>query len=70
MKQIIIDLTLFKKMCGGGRCPKILLNEDGDALVQGLLVDDSIKKTLNVPQGEDIIFLPKEIIQEFLENNK
>ncbi|MDR2125653.1 MAG: hypothetical protein LBP63_02320 [Prevotellaceae bacterium] len=69
----IINLDTFHKTyenCGGGTCPKILLNEDGDALVQGLLVDNSIKKDLNVSNGEDVVFVPKNIIQEFLMQNK
>ena len=65
----IVNLDSFIQECGGGRCPKILINENGDALVQGLLVDDSIKKELNVPKEEDIVFLPNEVIQEFLNNN-
>lgn len=66
----IENLGLFIQTCGGGRCPKILINENGDALVQGLLVDDAIKKELDVPEGEDVVFVPKSIIQEFVGKNK
>jgi len=66
----IENLGLFIQTCGGGRCPKILINENGDALVQGLSVDDATKKELNVPEGEDVVFVPKSIIQEFMEQNK
>ena len=52
--------------CASGLCPRILLNENGDALVQGLLVDDATKKELNVPEGEDVVFVPKSIIQGFV----
>jgi hypothetical protein len=56
--------------CTAGGCPKILINENGDALIQGLLVDESVKKSLNVPKSEDIVFVPKSIIQEFVKQNK
>lgn len=55
--------------CAGGKCPKILINENGDALVQGLVVDNATKKELNVPEGEDVIFVPKSVFQEFVKQN-
>lgn len=67
---IKVNLDSFIQRCGGGRCPKILTNENGDALVQGLLVDNATKKELNVPEGEDVVFVPKEVFQEFVKLKK
>jgi len=55
--------------CAGGKCPKILIDENGDPIVQGLSVDDVTKKELNVPEGENVVFVPKSIIQEFVKHN-
>lgn len=56
--------------CGGGHCPRILIIENGDALVQGFVVDNATKKELDVPEGEDVIFVPKSVFQEFVKLNK
>ncbi len=63
-----IDLTKFEQKCGGGRCPKILLKENGDALVQGKIVGQDVLSRLNVPSDENVVFLPESVIKEFLRN--
>ncbi len=63
-----INLTEFRQVCGGGRCPKILIKKNGDALVQGSIVGDDILTGLNVPAEENVVFLPKEVINEFIKN--
>ena len=74
MKIEKLNLELFHRVitatCGGGSCPQILINDNGDALVQGSLLDESVKKGLNLPNGEDVVFVPKSIIQKFLKQNK
>lgn len=56
--------------CARGKCPKILINEEGNALVQGLTVDSSTKKELGIPEGEDVVFVPNSIIQKLIQHNK
>ena len=60
----------YEASCGGGACPKILINDDGDALVQGLLVDEATKKKLTIPEGEGLVFVPNSVIKEFLKQSK
>ncbi len=65
-----VSLGKFQQKCGGGRCPKILLDEKGNALVQGAKVDKVCVAGLNVPEHEDVVFIPKDVIAEFLANCK
>lgn len=64
----MINLREFKQICGGGRCPKILLKKNGDALVQGGIVETDVLRNLNVPSGENVVFLPGEVVKEFIKN--
>lgn len=63
-----VDVLDFEQKCGGGRCPKILMNRNGDVLVQGSNVDDEVRAHLNVPTGENVVFLPRDVMKEFLDN--
>ena len=38
----------YEASCGGGACPKIFIDDNGDALVQGYLVDDATKIKMNL----------------------
>ena len=56
------------KMCGGGRCPRIFKDTNGDYIIQGIKVSDEIKTSLNPLENEDIVKLPKSLIDELREN--
>ena len=74
MKIITFNFDSFihriEASCGGGRCPKIYINDDGDALVQGYFVDEATKIKMNLNEDEDVVFVPKSIIQEFIKQIK
>lgn len=63
-----LNLKEFTQVCGGGRCPKVLLKKNGDALVQGAVIGEEILQRLNVPAEENVVFLPGEVIKEFIKN--
>lgn len=68
MKQVV-SVNGFTQKCGGGRCPKVLLRDNGDALVQGIKVEDAdIRAGLNVPDTEEVVFLPSDVVREFVES--
>ena len=74
MKKIEINFDSFmhkyEASCGGGACPKIFIDDNGDALVQGYLVDDTTKIKMNLNDDEDVVFVPKSIIQELIKQIK
>lgn len=51
-------------MCGGGRCPRVLKSENGDVLIQGYSISQEDMAALGIPNGENIIFLSKEILSQ------
>ncbi len=61
-----VTLSNYRQVCGGGRCPKFLVNDNGDVLVQGTKVERSSVSGLNVPPYEDVVFIPKDVLAEFL----
>jgi hypothetical protein len=76
MAKKIINLDSFVQtgdvppQCAGGLCPKILIDDNGDALVQGYVIDDATKAKMNKNEDEDIVFVPKNIIQDLIKHYK
>ena len=60
----------YETSCGGGACPKIYINDNGDALVQGYFVDDATKIKMNINEDENVVFIPKSILQELIKQIK
>lgn len=60
------ELKLIVKMggCTGSSCPAVY--EDGDAqyYVQGKIVSNEIREKLNVPMGEDVVSIPKKLLDQ------
>lgn len=44
--------------CMGGNCPSFLLTDDGAVLVQGYMIKEDEKGSLNIPSGEDVVLMP------------
>lgn len=61
-------LSDYVRLCGGGRCPRVFLAENGDFIVQGLTIDPGLKKELDPLPNEDVVRLPKEVVDELFRN--
>ena len=59
-------------MCSpkGGCCPSIYENENGDYIIQGISLDDEIKKNLKLGKNEDAILVPADLIDELIKTKK
>lgn len=68
--QLTVNLDKFKMYsgdihgCGSGRCPRVLINDAGDVIIQGQCLSQKSVSELNVPDGESVVFLPKEIVEK------
>jgi hypothetical protein len=49
-------------MCGDGSCPAIYRDNSGRIFVQGTKVEALLKKLVFVPEHEEIVELPSELI--------
>lgn len=56
--------------CMGGACPAIYETEDGNYLVQGLVLSQDQKLGVVLPHGEDAVLIPKGLLREFAERYK
>ena len=69
-KFITVELNEFRDYgdgisnCGGGRCPRVLINDNGDAIIQGYSLSPDNIATLDVPNGENVIFLSKDVLAQ------
>ena len=63
-------LSDYVRLCGGGRCPRVFLAENGDFIVQGLTIDSETKKLFTPLPEEDVVRLPKEVVEELFRNYK
>jgi len=62
---MLIDI---RQLCGGGRCPRVFLTEEGDFIVHGLRVDPDLKAQLDPLENEEVVRLPKEVVRELFQN--
>lgn len=62
----MIDRSNLIQLCGGGRCPRVFLTDKGDFIVQGLLVDTELRDQLDPLESEEIVRLPREVVDELL----
>lgn len=72
MKQVKINLNDFVTFsgcdeltnCGSGRCPRVLINNSGDVIIQGISLPTETFDAMKIPEGENAIYLSKEILSE------
>lgn len=65
----MIDKSKWIQLCGGGRCPRAFITEEGELIVQGILVDPEVKAQLDPLSNEEVVRLPKEVVQELLRHS-
>ena len=46
------------------KCPTVLALEDGSVLVQGYKLNAEDTSFLDIPEGENVVHLPKDFIQQ------
>ncbi|MEZ4850662.1 MAG: hypothetical protein R3B93_19010 [Bacteroidia bacterium] len=56
--------------CADSSCPTIYINEAGNYVIQGFKIKATDKSKVNVPKGEDMIEVPAEFLQQFIEKMK
>lgn len=52
--------------CAGGSCPTIYETDRGTILLQGCVLTAEDKRSLCIPQNEDVVEVPKEFIERFV----
>ncbi|MDM4767282.1 hypothetical protein [Pelomonas sp. SE-A7] len=60
-----ITLTLLASDptgCAGGKCPTLYRGSDGHIYVQGFVVEDALKASVSVPNGEELVRIPEALI--------
>lgn len=48
--------------CIGGTCPAIYETDEGDFVVQGSSLSKDLKSAIRVPEGEEIVLIPRELL--------
>lgn len=61
-------LKKLERCCGGGRCPRVFVDENGDLVVQGFRVDSCLRNELNPLDNEEVVRLPRHLVQELYKN--
>lgn len=67
MKRIALtdrDGTPRNPQCRGGRCPAVYEVSDGDFVIQGFVVPDSDRTSLDIPDDEDVIRIPRTLLEQ------
>lgn len=67
MKNLLEKMGLIR-LCGGGRCPRVFKSENGDLIVQGILVDEKTRNACNPLPNEEVIRIPKDLLEELRKN--
>ena len=58
--------TISPRACANGACPSFLLTDTGSVLVQGAKLAPNHRKSLTVPDHEDVVAIPKEVFDALL----
>lgn len=72
MNNLNVVVTMSSKSngpCRGSACPTIFTDECGNYYFQGKIVPSIDKKKLNIPDDEDIVLIPEELVNKFIEKN-
>lgn len=56
--------------CAESTCPTIYQDDQGNFVIQGFILKNEIKKSINIPEGEDAIKVPAEFIETFIAKMK
>ncbi|MEO0899604.1 MAG: hypothetical protein AAFY71_24555 [Bacteroidota bacterium] len=67
MKLNVIHATAN---CADTTCPTIYQDEQGRYVIQGFIIKAEDKSSINLPEGEDAVVVPKEFIEAFLAKQK
>ncbi len=52
--------------CDESSCPTIYQNESGSFFIQGYVVAQDNREGANIPEGEDLVKVPKEFLEAFI----
>ncbi len=52
--------------CNESSCPTIYQNESGSFFIQGYVVAQDNREGANIPEGEDLVEVPKEFLEAFI----
>jgi hypothetical protein len=47
--------------CSSGPCPKLYEDDDGSLYVQGYVVTDEERKKINLPNGEELVRIDRDL---------
>lgn len=62
-----MPLKFICSRCASGPCPTIYLDTDsGNLVVQGFKVDQTRRAGIAVPEHEDVVEIPRDLIDLFL----
>lgn len=52
--------------CNESSCPTIYQNKSGSFFIQGYIVAKDSRAGANIPEGEDLVEVPKEFLEAFI----
>ncbi|MFA7192013.1 MAG: hypothetical protein WC089_01800 [Candidatus Paceibacterota bacterium] len=52
--------------CSGSSCPTIYESSNGSIIVQGFKITNEERNTILIPQGEDMVVIPKSLIEKII----
>ena len=58
--------TIGSHTCANGGCPALLLTDTGTVLVQGAKLPANPRQSLDIPDHEDVVAIPKEVFDALL----
>jgi len=58
--------TIVSPACAQGACPSFHLTDNGIVLVQGARLPDNPRDSLDIPDHEDVVAIPKDVFEGLL----
>jgi hypothetical protein len=58
IQKIIGEQGAMPQLCGGGKCPSVIIADDGNAYVQGYQLGAGDNAVLVAPAGEGFVKMP------------
>ena len=58
--------TIVSPACAQGACPSFHLTDKGTVLVQGAKLPANPRESLDIPEHEDVVAIPKEVFDALL----
>jgi len=56
--------------CDESSCPTIYENESGSFFIQGYIVAKVNREGTNIPDGEDLVEVPKEFLEAYIKQQR